>query len=132
MKYDNRVYLEHIAECIRRVENNMAGGRDAFMGSETLQDATLRNLQVMAESTQRLAEPLKASHTQADWKGLSGVHNVLTHGYLDIRLERVWTVLEQDLPTLRPRSRSCCAGHGMSLSSHSAPGWTQLRISACA
>jgi uncharacterized protein with HEPN domain len=101
MKYDNRVYLEHIAECIRRVEHNMAGGRDAFMSSETLQDATLRNLQVMAESTQRLAEPLKASQPQVDWKGLSGFRNVLAHGYLDIRLERVWRVLEQDLPTLK-------------------------------
>ena len=36
-----------------------------------------------------------------DWKGLSGFRNVLTHGYLDIRLERVWTVLERDLPTLK-------------------------------
>jgi len=96
-----RVYLEHILDCIRRVENNIAGGREAFMGSEMLQDATLRNLQVMAESTQRLSEPLKASQPQVDWRGLAGFRNVLTHGYLDIRLERVWAALEQDLPTLK-------------------------------
>jgi uncharacterized protein with HEPN domain len=72
MKCDNRVYLEHIAECIRRVEINMASGRDAFMRSETLQDATLRNLQVMAESTQRLAEPLIASHPRWTGRGSPG------------------------------------------------------------
>lgn len=55
----------------------------------------------MAESTQRLSEPLKASQPQVDWRGLAGFRNVLTHGYLDIRLERVWAVLEQDLPTLK-------------------------------
>ena len=32
-----RVYLEHILDCIRRVENNIAAGREAFMGSEMLQ-----------------------------------------------------------------------------------------------
>ena len=44
MKND-AVYLRHILECIRRAEENTSPGYDAFMGSHTLQDAVLRNLQ---------------------------------------------------------------------------------------
>jgi len=48
---DNRVYLLHILECIRRIEEDTAGGKDAFLASRTPQDAVLRNLQTLAEST---------------------------------------------------------------------------------
>lgn len=48
---DDTIYLRHILECIRRIEANVAGGREAFMASHTLQDAVLRNLQTMTESS---------------------------------------------------------------------------------
>jgi len=41
---DDRVYLLHTLECIRRIDENTSAGRDAFMASHTLQDAVLRNL----------------------------------------------------------------------------------------
>jgi len=49
---DESVYLRHILECIRRIEEDVAAGRERFLESHTLHDAVLRNLQVMAESTQ--------------------------------------------------------------------------------
>jgi len=47
---DETAYLHHIQECIRRIEENVAEGRDRFMTSHTLQDAVLRNLQTIADS----------------------------------------------------------------------------------
>jgi isopropylmalate/homocitrate/citramalate synthase len=52
---DDVVYLQHILEAIRRIEENTSGGREAFLASHTHQDAVLRNLQTMAEATQRLS-----------------------------------------------------------------------------
>ena len=60
MKSDE-VYLRHILECINRIEEDVAGGRDQFLASHMAQDAVLRNLQTPGESTQRLSEPLKAT-----------------------------------------------------------------------
>ena len=49
---DDKLYLVHIQECIDRVESYVgAEGKTAFMASTLIQDAVLRNLQVMAEST---------------------------------------------------------------------------------
>jgi ribonuclease HepT-like protein len=53
---DDRKYLLHILECIRRTEEDVAGGRAEFEASHTIQDAVIRNLQVMAESTKRLSD----------------------------------------------------------------------------
>jgi uncharacterized protein with HEPN domain len=36
------------------------GGQSAFCESELIQDAVLRNLQILAESTQRISDELKA------------------------------------------------------------------------
>ena len=51
---DDLKYLLHIAACIQRVEEDVSGGHAAFEQSHLIQDAVLRNLQVIAESTKRL------------------------------------------------------------------------------
>ncbi len=65
---DDRAYLDHILECIRRIEANVLDGRHAFMASHTLQDAVLRNLQTMTEATQRVSEGLKARYPHIPWR----------------------------------------------------------------
>ena len=103
---DDAVYLRHIMECTRRVEENTAGGYDAFMASHTLQDAVLRNLQTMAESTQRLSESVRAAHPAVEWSAISGFRNVLVHNYLGIDLEQIWKIVQQDVPTLKAAARA--------------------------
>jgi uncharacterized protein with HEPN domain len=49
---DDRVCLRYILECLRRIEDT-ARSKDTFLSSHTLQDAVLRNLQTLAESTRR-------------------------------------------------------------------------------
>ena len=98
---DDSTYLRHIAECIRRVEENTAGGYASFMASHTLQDAVLRNLQTMAESTQRLSDGIKAAHPAVEWRAISGFRNVIVHNYLGIDLEQIWKIVQEDVPTLK-------------------------------
>ena len=66
---DDRVYLEHILRCIARIEEYSAAGRIHFFSSPIAQDATLRNLQTMAESTQHLSARLKARHPHEGGRG---------------------------------------------------------------
>lgn len=98
---DDTVYLRHIMECIQRIEENTAGGHDQFMASHTLQDAVLRNLQTMTESTQRLSDALKATHPEVEWSRIAAFRNVLVHDYLGIDLERTWEITQRDVPGLK-------------------------------
>ena len=98
---DDRLYLIHISECIERVERYVESGKDAFLASTLIQDAVLRNLQTLAESTQRISDTLKAAHPEVEWYKIAGFRNVLVHDYLGVDLERVWLIVERDLPDLK-------------------------------
>lgn len=98
---DDTVYLKHIYECIRRIQENITGGRDKFMASHTLQDAVLRNLQTMTEATQRLSERLKSTHPEIEWARIVAFRNVLVHNYLGVDMDSIWEVLKRDVPALK-------------------------------
>lgn len=98
---DDRLYLLHISESLERIEEYVADGREAFLADRKTQDAVLRNLQTLAESSQRLSEPLKASRPEIDWRGIAGLRNILVHDYLGISLSRIWEIVEVFLPQLK-------------------------------
>ena len=93
-------YVEHVLHCIGRIREDARGGREAVFGAATLQDAIVRNLQVMCESTQRLSQGCKDRHPEVDWKGIAGLRNVLVHAYFDVDFETIWAIVSQDLGAL--------------------------------
>ena len=98
---DDTVYLHHIIECIRRIEEDVSGGRERFLRSHTLQDAVIRNLQTMAESTQHISDNLKEAHPAIEWHRIAAFRNVLVHDYLGIDIERIWEITQRDVPKLK-------------------------------
>ena len=98
---DDTVYIRHIMESIRRIEENVAQGRENFLDSHTFQDAVLRNLQTLAESTQRLSDDLKAAHPEIEWHRIAAFRNILVHDYLGVDVERVWEITQRDVPELK-------------------------------
>ena len=98
---DTRIYLEHILESISRIEAYTERDRDKFMQETLVQDGVLRNLQILAESSQRIPDDLKNRHPGVDWRGISGIRNILVHDYLGIDLERVWGVVVNRLHSLK-------------------------------
>jgi len=81
---DDRLYLIHILESIERVEEYTCQGLEQFLSDKKTQDAVLRNLQILAESTQRISPELKTANPEINWRGISGFRNVLVHDYLAI------------------------------------------------
>ncbi|MEO7142306.1 MAG: DUF86 domain-containing protein [Bryobacteraceae bacterium] len=98
---DDRKYLAYILECIDRIEVDSSGGREDYDTSHMVQDAILRNLQTMAESTKRLSAEFKARYPEIDWRGIGGFRNFLVHDYLGVDPNAVWRVAREDLPKLK-------------------------------
>ncbi len=96
----DKVLLIHIQSSIENIRQYTGVKRDTFFGSQLVQDAVLRNLQTLAESTQRLSKPLKATEPGIPWQEIAGFRNVLTHSYLGLDLDVIWNVLEHDLDAL--------------------------------
>ena len=98
---DDRLYLVHITESIDHILEYTTAGKAAFLSERKTQDAVIRNLQTLAESTQQISAGVKMRHPEVDWTRLAGLRNVLVHQYLGVSVERVWEIIERNLPALR-------------------------------
>jgi uncharacterized protein with HEPN domain len=99
---EDLVYLKYILDCVNIIEVYSQGGKQNFLDNSMVQDAILRRLQTLAESTQRLSEEIKTSIPDVDWRNISGFRNILVHNYLGgIDLDLVWNVIENYLPHLK-------------------------------
>ncbi len=83
--------MVHVPECIGTIKEDSASGRETVFGSRTLQDAILRNLQVLCESVRRIDPAQKDPHSEIDWKATAGMRNVLVHDYFDVDSSRFGT-----------------------------------------
>jgi uncharacterized protein with HEPN domain len=98
---DISAYLEHILQNIAHVERLAAQGKQHFFEDADTQAAILYYLHTMAESTTRLPEDLRATRPQVNWRQIRAFRNVIVHDYLTVDLDRVWDIIEHNLPVLR-------------------------------
>ena len=98
---DDAVYVQHIVECLARIEQYTQAGRAEFMASTLIQDGVVRNLQTLGQSVLKLSESFKAAHPEADWKSIIGLRNVLVHEYFEVECAEIWRTVERDLPDLK-------------------------------
>ncbi len=98
---DDTIYLKLILECIQKIEEDIACGHKIFMSTHLYQDAVLRNLHILSESSQRISENLKENSPNIEWKSISAFRNVLVHDYLGIDMDRIWQVITDDIPVFK-------------------------------
>jgi len=58
---DDRPYLLHIRDAIDRIRSYTHQGKEAFFTSSLLQDAVIRNLEVIGEAAKRISPSSKAA-----------------------------------------------------------------------
>lgn len=89
---DPAVYLRHIRDAIARIGKYTAQGRNAFFDDSMVQDAVIRNLEVIGEAVRSLPPELKRRHPEIPWRSITALRNVLIHEYFGVDLEIVWRV----------------------------------------
>ena len=97
---DDRFYLQTILDMIARIDRATSDGETLFLSSDLHQDAVLRNLHTITETTQRLSDDLKNSHDEIEWRKLSAFRNVVVHDYLGIDIGLIWSIVVNDIPAL--------------------------------
>ncbi|MBW4538915.1 MAG: DUF86 domain-containing protein [Myxacorys chilensis ATA2-1-KO14] len=100
---EDRLYLDDILNCMTRIESYTSSGRDAFMQTEMIQDAVIRNFEIIGEATKQMSPILRQSYPDVPWKRIAGLRDVLIHDYVRVDLDEVWRVIEQDVPELKAR-----------------------------
>ena len=102
MKND-QLYLSNIRECISLIESYTSSGKKAFLETRMIQDAVIRNLEIIGEATKKLSTEFRANNPEIPWRQMAGLRDVLIHDYLRVDLEEIWLIVENDLPELKQK-----------------------------
>lgn len=96
------VYILHMLSCIDAIllyTNGMT--ENDFLQNKLVQDAVLRNLEVIGEAAKQVLPTFKSIHTNIPWRKMAGMCDKLIHHYMGVDLIAVWTTVEIVLPKLK-------------------------------
>ena len=66
-----------------------------------VQDAVIRNLEIIGEATKKLPPDLRDRRPGVPWSRIAGMRDVLIHDYFEVDLQIVWDVVKNRLPELK-------------------------------
>jgi uncharacterized protein with HEPN domain len=102
MKRDESVYLAHILDAVRRVEAYTNGvTEDAFYANTLIQDAVIRQLEIIGEAVKHVSAALRKTHSQIPWQDIAGTRDILTHRYFSVSLDEVRLMATRDILPLK-------------------------------
>ena len=65
------LYLESIRDCLERIAEYTAAGKQAFLDPLLIQDGVIRNLEVIGEATKNLSSELREENPVIPWRQIS-------------------------------------------------------------
>lgn len=98
-------YLAHIVEAIDRIQRYTAAMDEAaFLRNPLVQDAVIRNLEVIGEASNNIEKQqpdFAAAHPELPLSFAYQMRNAVAHGYFKVDLAIVWRTIQHDLHGLR-------------------------------
>ena len=104
MPREYKAYLKDILEAIRKIEKYTENiSVDDFVKGELIQDGVVRNLEIIGEAVKNIPEDIKIRKSQVEWKKITGLRDILIHGYFGIDVDIVWDVVKNKIPELKQK-----------------------------
>ena len=101
-KKDPNIFLQHILECIDRIDNNITDTtKNAFLTDQDAQDVIVRRLEIIGEAVRNLPHDFRNKHPNIPWRKIAGFRDILIHEYFDVDIDLVWKIVTQDVPKLK-------------------------------
>ena len=100
-------YLNHILEAIERIEEYVSELDEmAFLGNKLVQDAVIRNFEVIGEASTNIEKRFPefvAAHPELPLASAYQLRNAVSHGYFQVDFEILWKTIQRDLPGLHTK-----------------------------
>lgn len=74
--------------------------QERFVASGLNYDATVHNLIMVGEAATHIPDHVRGFANEIAWRQVIGTRNRLIHGYLGIKDEVVWDIIQNEIPVL--------------------------------
>lgn len=102
MDKDDRLYLLHLLDAMNPIEEYLGGlDYEGFGKSRLVQDAVIRQFEIIGEATKNLSQAVRDRAPAVPWKNMAGMRDKLIHQYFGVDIAAVWETAQQDLPFVR-------------------------------
>ena len=71
-----------------------------FNNDRLLQHAVIRLIEIIGEAARNVSADFKAAHPEIPWAAIVGMRHRLVHEYFRVAPDKVWEVVQKDLPEL--------------------------------
>ena len=111
MPHADLPYLRHMLDAVERLGRYLEGvDRELFEADEVLQDAVIRQLEILGEAASRVTTAFRGSVPAIPWSKVISTRNRLIHGYLSVDLAIVWRTATHHVPRLRSDLEATISG----------------------
>jgi len=62
--------------------------------------ATERRLEIIGEAARNVCRSFQEAHPEIPWRSIIGLRNILAHEYGELRQERIFRIVQNDVPAL--------------------------------
>lgn len=101
MRKDDSIYIEHILKALQQIEIYVESiSEEDFLANRMVQDAVIRQLEIIGEATKRVSKEYREQHNHIPWQDMAGMRDKLIHDYIDVDLWIVYRTAKQDVPEL--------------------------------
>lgn len=66
-----------------------------------IQDAVIRNLEIIGEATKKLSKDFIIKNSQIKWDDIARTRDKLIHHYFGVNLDIIWKIINEDLVHLK-------------------------------
>ena len=96
-----KVFVEHIYEALLKIKSYTNGlNRDSFLANSLVQDAVIRNLELIGVASKNIQDDFKKKYDKIEWNKMSGMRHKLNHDFIGVDLWAIWALIDKILPGL--------------------------------
>jgi uncharacterized protein with HEPN domain len=102
MQRDYKLYLNDIKESVVQIETYLKNiSEEEFKKSKIIQDAVIRRLEIIGESSKNIPRSLKEKNKNIPWNAMSQFRDLMTHSYFNVSIQRIWIAATKELEKIK-------------------------------
>lgn len=114
MPQPDSVFIGHMLAAVARItELTSKIDRNTFDTDWVIQDAVIRELEVLGEAAGRVSKAIADNYPEIPWREITGMRHKLIHDYFFVDLGIVWTTATTNVPALAQLLITLAADHGI-------------------